>query len=245
VRLSQRTRAEVFARRASLDYAEGEQFQGIDLGNALNNHTLAAGLAMRYDVTGLTTVGVSVERERSYFDGDVARDSEAWRVEPMIEFKPFAVINGRASWGIERRKMRSGTLPDFNGSIASADLTYTLLGQTQFTVGVSRQIQYSYLLDITDYVYTGLRLDVTHRLGDSWDVGGSLGRNGLAYRASEIEALEGYNETTITSGLAVGYTLGRTRVGIRFDHWNRDADDTIGFRGYERYRAGATITHRF
>jgi hypothetical protein len=167
---------------------------------------------------------------------------------PTVEFNPRALISGTASFGFRHRKSTAGTAPDFNGSVAFADLTYTLLGRTRFTVAGRRQLEYSYVVDRLDYLDASLTLGVSQRFADSWDVGGSITRSRLSYgnvsSPSDSTVTIGFPDETILGWMAeAGYSFARTRVGVRVERFERQA--TAQLRGYERLRIGSTLTYEF
>ena len=61
-------------------------------------------------------------------------------------------------------------MPDFSGLVANVELSYILLGMTRFTVGVSRDIYFSYEIAEPFYIQPGLTLSVTQQVSGPWDV---------------------------------------------------------------------------
>jgi hypothetical protein len=248
VRLTSKLTASVFSSRTRLDYDTNSIYLGTDLSDVLNFTGRGEGASLRYTLTPLTTIGVTADRGRHRFDSAPERNSESLSVTPMVEFNPRALISGSASFGFRQRKFRSGTAPDFNGSVASADLTYTLLGRTRFTVIGRRQLEYSYVVGRADYVESTLALVVNQRFGDSWDVGGSLSRSLLSY--GDVTSLTDSSvvitfpdESIIGWSVDAGYRLSRTRIGLRIDQRQRDASAQL--RAYDRFRIGSTLTYEF
>ena len=248
VRLTAKLTAALFASRSRLNYNTNSIYQGTDLSRVLNNTGTGEGASLRYVLTPLTTVGITVDRQHNRFDSAIDRDSDSFNVMPMVEFNPRALISGTASIGFRQRKSTAGTAPDFNGSVAFADLTYTLLGRTRFTVAARRQLEYSYVVDRLDYVDASLTLGVSQRFADSWDVGGSITRSRLSYgnvsSPSDSTVTIGFPDETILGWMAeTGYSFARTRVGVRVERLERQA--TAQLRGYERLRIGSTLTYEF
>ena len=116
-------------------------------------------------------------------------------------------------------------------------------------VAVRRQLEYSYLVGLHDYVLAGGTGTVTQRLGDSWDVGGTFGRSRLSYRQQNVigpqSAVQPPDETVLTTEVDVGYNIRHTRLGVYAEHTQRDTDLPAQFRGYQRYRIGSTVTYAF
>ncbi|MGH9252956.1 MAG: outer membrane beta-barrel protein [Vicinamibacterales bacterium] len=248
VRLTAKLTASLFALRNRLDYDTNSIYLDTDLSQVLNFTSRGEGAELRYALTPLTTVGIRAERVRDRFDATPDRNSDSFNVTPMVEFNPRALISGSASFGFKQRKILAGTAPTFNGSVASADLTYTLLGRTRFTVAGRRQLEYSYIVGRADYLESSLALGVNQRFGDSWDVGGRITRSRLSYGdvslATDSALIIRFPDETIIGWSAdAGYRLARTRIGVRVEQRERQASAEL--RGYERFRIGSTLTYEF
>jgi hypothetical protein len=249
LRLTAKVTAGVFARRSQLRYNTNSLYFGIDLARALNHTSAGGGAELRYALTPLTTIAVGAEQSRDRFDLASDRDSDNRNVVANVQFNPRALISGGASFGVQKHHVLGGLAPDFSGSVMSADLGYSLLGRTRFTVTARRQLEYSYVED-TDYLRGGAALIVTQRLGDSWDVGGSFGRDRLSYRRnaslSNTSTTPGLtDETVFVSSGNIRYNLGHTQIGVDVEYRERLADQTLAYRGYQRLRVGSTLTYAF
>ena len=174
------------------------------------------------------------------------RNSDSLGIGPSVEFKPLALISGRAAYGFRRVRFRDGGQPAFKGTVASVDLQYAIRGRTQFAIVAQRDLEYSYLYTQRDYVQSGLTALMTQRVGDSWDVRGTVGRNRLTYRTREPGAVaQGLpGETIVSYGINVGYYIGRNRVAFGVQHHDRQSDVADG-RAYERLRISSAFTYRF
>jgi len=248
IRLTAKLTAAVFGLRSRLNYETNSIYQDMDLSRVLNNTGTGQGASLRYVLTPLTTIGISVDRQHNRFDSAPDRNSDSFNVMPMVEFSPRALITGTASYGFRQRKSVAGTAPDFNGSVANVDLTYTLLGQTRFTVSGRRQLEYSYVVDRIDYLDSSLTIGVSQRFADSWDVGGSISRSRLSYgnvgSPTDSTVTIGFPDETVIGWMAeAGYNLARTRIGLRIERFERQA--TAELRAYERLRIGSTLTYAF
>jgi hypothetical protein len=249
IRLTAKVTAGVFARRTTLRYKENSLYLGTDLASALNHTSAAEGVELRYALTPLTTIGVGADRSRDRFEAARDRDSDNRNLGANVQFSPRALISGGASFGIQRHHVLEGLAPDFNGSVMAADLSYSLLGRTRFTVTGRRQLEYSYI-DDTDYLRGGVAVIVTQRLGESWDIGGSFGRDRLSYRRNSL-----LNDTTTFSALAdetvyatsgnIRYNLGHTQIGFDVEYRERLANEVLAYRGYQRLRVGSILRYDF
>jgi hypothetical protein len=248
MRVASKISAGAYARRSRLDYEANSLYLGTDLSRVLNHTSYAEGVTLRYDVTPFTTFAVSGERQRDRFDFAEDRDADGLVVQSSVELNPLALISGRASLGYRKSSFLSGEAPDFNGTVGVADLSYTLLGRTRFTVRYGRELKYSYLVEQFDYVETAVSLSVAHRIGEAWNVGGNASRGRLAYRRDNVATASlAYllDETLFSYGADVSYSTGRTTIGLLLEHLARHADLAARSRGYERLRIGSTLTYAF
>lgn len=269
VRLTAKTTLRAHVRRSALDYDANSLYLGTDLSRALNRRSTGEGLALRYALTPLTTISMEVDRDRDRFEFENGQNSRNIRFTPAVEFKPSALISGRAYAGFQKRTFDDSRLPDFTGTIVFADLTYALLGRTLFTIQGQRQLEYSYLAVVgaTDYLLGGANLGVTHRFGEAWDLGAFAGRYRLTYRveralpagstqppAASSADVPGVTPVVLPTssdervwnyGGDVGYTFGRTRLGVRAEWTERDAEERSIRRTYERLRVNSSITYAF
>jgi hypothetical protein len=187
-----------------------------------------------------------MEQGRDRFEFSPERNSDSIRIGPSVEFKPLALVSGRAAIGFRTTTFRDAGQPDYKGTTASVDLQYSFRGRTQFTIVAQRDLEYSYLFSQRDYVLTGLTASVTQRVGDSWDVRGTVGRHRLTYRRPELRtgAQEPTGESFPSYGINLGYYIGRHRVGFDVQHQSRESDVDDG-RGYERLRISSSVTYMF
>jgi hypothetical protein len=248
VQVTAKLMASIFASRARMEYDINSIYLGTDLAQVLNFTSRGEGVSFRYILTPLTTIGIAAASQRDRFDSNQDRNANGFSITPMIEFNPRALISGSASYGFRKRTFVAGTFPSFSGSVANADLTYTLLGRTRFTVTGRRQLEYSFIGFLADYVDTGLSLGVSQRIGNSWDVGGSVTRSRLSYQDVSTSTDTGADftypdETIIGWSADAGYTLSRTRIGVHVEQRTRQAGAQL--RGYERFRIGSTLTYQF
>ena len=248
VRLTPRAEFEVSFERAMRNYQEDPIFGDANLAAELDYTTKVGRVAFLYEVTPLTTVGVEGLWGRDRFDISTEKDSDNTYILPFVEFKPTALISGRASIGIQSRKVLSGASPDFTGTVINAQLMYTLLDRTRFVGTVSRNLEYSYIEGRTDYTEGVIGVSVQHRLNDRWDVGGNVSRTRNSYSGSTQAGSDiaiTYPEERYTAlGMRVGYGIRRARIAFGLDHFIRDvAEDEV--RNYDRTRAYSTVTYAF
>jgi Putative beta-barrel porin 2 len=251
VRVTAKTTAGLFGRRSTLRYQANSVYLNTDLSRVLNHTSRGAGANVRYAVTSLTSLVVEAERATDKFEFQSDRDSENLRVTTGVSFNPRALVSGNAMVGVQRRRfMRNDVAAAATGTYVSVDLNYLLLGRTQFTVVAQRELEYSYLIGQPDYINGGLTLSLNHRISESWEVGGSVGRYRLLYRhdpsATTVRALLGSSDETVLSSSAnLAYRLGRGKLGVQVEHWQRLTERSETLRGYKRLRIGSTFTYAF
>jgi Putative beta-barrel porin 2 len=208
-------------------------------------------VALRHELTPLTSVAMTVNRNHDRFDVDPWRDSNSLGIYSGLEFKPFALIDGKAYVGWARYKLVEPGSPSFNGLVTAVDLGYTLLSATRFAIQAERDVEYSAIKGQHAYLYSGVTGSVNHRLGDSWVVGVRTGWHVLSYGLLLPESELGggandANEEIVTEfGGEVGYSLGPdTRLAFQVARHHRRS--TVGSaREYERVRAGMSLSCRF
>ena len=137
-------------------------------------------------------------------------------------------------------------MPEFNGTVAFADLNYTLRERTRFSVAARRDLEYSYLVGQHDYVVAEVTV-----IGDAapWRV---VGRRWIPWSwPPDLSPTEQHrndprsrwpipDETVLSSSVDVGYNIGRTRVGFHLEHRGRQASRSVwtaGTSGFELARA--------
>lgn len=240
---------EVGVRQTVLDYAGDEVYNNVRLQETLNRESTAVFSAVRHALTPLTTLILKGERTEERFEFSPDRDSDTLRITPGVEFKPHALISGTAYVGVRRFETTSEALEDFNGLVAAATLSYTLLGQTAFIFSADRDVTYSYERFQPYFVVDGYGVTVRHRLPGRFDVMVGGQRHKYSYRDLFVprapELGEDRVDTTRNFSGSIGYNLGTdTRIGFGVSHWRRQSNSGR-FRDYDGLRIGTTITYGF
>lgn len=241
LRISGRTSIGVMTRHSGVDYKGEAVFEDVDLARYLGATSRMEGLRLRYSLTPLTSIGVEVERDHNTFALATERNSEGVRVTSVVEFRPLAIVNGRAQIGVRRRRFADGAVANFGGTVVRVDLAYTLLGRTRIGVTGRRDLAYSYRIDQRDYLQSGFDWSVTHRLTEAWDVGGTLSRYNLVY---DLAAGRTRSERFFAYGVDVGYHVQRTRVGFQVARNTRTSDFSAG-REYEGMQLTSSVSYEF
>ena len=124
----------------NFEYAEEQAIENIRLATALNHTEQEVTGTVRYSLTPLTTFVVLFTDEHDRFQFSPLRDSNSTRIAPGLEFKPFALISGKASVGYRQFDALNASVPDYSGLIAAVDVTYTARDATRFAVVFNRDV---------------------------------------------------------------------------------------------------------
>ena len=249
VQLTGKTSVDAFVTRADLKYDADAFFLGSNLAQVLNHDDSSEGITVRYAATNLTKIAVETVEKQGALRGRArprfrrVADHAFSRVQPVRPRewpRRFRVLQAQIC---DRRRAATG-------SSVLVDLSYTLLGRTRFTIGATRKPEYSYLPGVRDYVEASITGSVTQRLGDSWDVVGRLGRSTLRYdqgtASGDAVVVQTPNETVMTFGADLGYSVRHTRIGAYLQHDQRYTElSAAQSREYQRLRIGSSVTYVF
>ena len=234
------------ARRDERTYTFGEGAFGRDVFlSALNRRETETSVTGRVAATPLTTVFLKTAVRQDRFTNAPERNSDSLFVLPMVEFKPLALVFGRASLGFRRFSPVDG-VEGFSGLVADISLSYLLRDLTRISVVSRRDVDYSFEDGQPYYVLAGNRVEVVQALGGAWDVTGYGGWTALEYR-TRTEAstvVPGRRDRVRIAGFGVGRRIGtEIRVGIDVSHARRWSG--LDGRNYAGVRAGGVMTYGF
>jgi hypothetical protein len=239
--LGGRTRLRAVAGAEQNRFSSDDTFLGEALRQRLDRDSNTFGLSVRRDVTPLTTWTVEGEQQHDRFVLSPERDADALRVVTGFEFKPFALISGKALVGYRRFDTTSPAVPDYTGPVASADLGYVLRA-TRLTARVERDVTYSFEALEPYYLLTDLGFTITQRLTSRWDVVGRAARQVLDYKAVGALTAPGRTDRGRQLGGGVGYHVGEImRLGLDTEYVSRRSPITN--RSYDGWRSGLSITY--
>jgi hypothetical protein len=169
---------------------------------------------------------------------------------PGVEFKPRALVAGRAYVGYRRfTPADAAALPGFRGLVADLGLSYTLLGSTTFGVSYLRDLTYSYEELEPFFVNDSAGASIRRALGRRFDAIVSADRHRYDYRdirlGPAVPAEPGARQdVTWNYAASVGYLLGRGRIGFGASYWQRDSRRK-DLRNYDNLRFGTTVSYGF
>jgi len=245
VRATSKTQLDFSARQTSYRFPPDAVSGGQSLAQSLNRTGRIGSATIRYLATPLTTLTMLAEFRHEQYDESPERDNDSFRIMPGVQFDPFALIKGSGRVGYLHLSAPSPSIPDYSGVVADVDLSYVLLGRTRFSVGVKRDIQFSYDIAESYYVLTGVSGSVRQGLGMGWDAEARGSNQRLAYQQvlAGVESAAGRVDRVQSYGGGVGYRLGHgTRGGFNIDYYRRLSDYSPG---YSALRYGISATHEF
>ena len=246
VTLSPKTGLVFDLRRAGLDFAEGETFEGVDLSSTLNSTTKTIEGGIELYLTPLTTLAITASSQTDRFDESPERNADTLRILPTIRMEAPAIIQGSLGVGYRRFSAIDPDTPDYSGVVVQGSLTHTFGERTKIDLSLSRDVQYSFEPTEPYYLTTGFRVVLTQQLQESLDVRATAGRDRLDYREEATTAVPNDTRTDRASvlGGGVGYRLQpNLRVGVDVEFAKR-ASDRVD-RRYDRTRVFASMTYGF
>jgi hypothetical protein len=218
-------------------------FQSVNLDDILSRREIETTMTARYTLTPLATFAVRAGHEDVQFLHSPTRNATSVLVMPGIEMKPLALVSGSAYVGVRRFSPRTADIPEFEGLVADVDLSYLLRDLTRLSVGVNRDVDFSYNLGDPYFVATGANVAIMQAIGSGWDVVGRFSGTRLDYRAETGSAFATARRDHIdVYGIGVGRRLGTdVRVGLDVDRAERRS--SVAGDGYHGMRIGGTVTY--
>lgn len=215
----------------------------VQYATALNRRVTNVTVSGNYELTPLTTLVVRSGVQRDRFDLSPLRNSDSFMVTPGLEFKPFALISGRAFIGYRRFSALDPSVPDYSGMTAEVNTTYIAREMTRVMVAIRRDLQYSYEITQPYYIATTADFTVTQMLGPGWDVVGRAGRGRMAYRnVGGSDTAAGRKDGMANWGVGLGRHLtSGVRVGFDVDYQRRVS--VIDGREFHGFRLGGSVTY--
>ncbi len=248
VPLGARTSLDLQGRRTRVAFGETAT-AGPVFAARLNRVTDDIVLEGRMALSALTTLTAAARHRRERFEFESVRDSDTLAVTAGLELKPSALVSGSATAGVSRLTARHPSMPEQVDVVAAMRVSYILLEQTRFTVGVDRGVEYSFEALWPYYVSTSGSLEIKQAIGYVWDVVVRAGRSQLAYRAfltSDATASDPHTrrDDIVTMGVGGGRHLGDdVRVGIDVTRDRRYSP--VAGRSYSGYRVGGSLTYGY
>jgi hypothetical protein len=251
IRLTPKLGIELSGNRSQSEHDDEAVFLGTKLQETLNRTTGGASVTVRHRLTALTSVAIQVERFGDRFELAPDRDADSLRIMPSVEFKPRALISGRAAVGFRRFEPKNkAIMPGYTGLAANLGLSYTHGGTTTVGVTYLRDLNYSFQPLQPYFVNTTIGGSLRRALGGRFDVLGSVDQYNYQYRSVILPNVAPSDDTprqfaTWNYAASLGYKIGRNgRMGFGFSYWRRAAESDSA-RDYNRLRIGTTVNYGF
>jgi putative beta-barrel porin BBP2 len=243
--MSSTTGVRFSARRTSVAFEDGQEFDGVFLSETLNSHTTILEGGLDLNLTPLTTLSVMVSGQQDRFESRPDRDSDSFKVMPTIRLESPAIIQGSLAIGYRRFEGRTDALPDYAGVVYQGALSHVIAERTKVDVGLSRDVQYSFEMLEPYYVTTAVRLGLTHQLRETIDIRGVASNDRLDYRAqpSAEPASSRLDRVRMFSAGAGFLVRPNVRVGFDLEFTRRRSERAD--RQYERTRLLGSASYGF
>jgi hypothetical protein len=239
VRVLSRTNLLLSGRHGAIEYEPDETFRGVSLEQSFNAQVDGIEGGVGIELTPITTFSVLAQREQQRFDLSPSRDSNSWRVWPMLSFNPTGLLTGTAAIGYRHFDALDPRLSDYSGLVASVTIGATIYGRHQLQSTYLRDVQYSYDPSTPYYVANGGRVTWTTVVVGPVDLRGTVGRSLMHYRGEVDDA--GTDTATIFGG-GMGYRFSEhARLGLNTEWIERDSDRSAD-REYRNRRIFASLT---
>jgi len=157
------------------------------------------------------------------------RDASETRIVPGLVFRPGGAVVGRFDLGYASLVSVGTAIPDYNGPVVEANLTYHPQGRTRFSVEGWRRLQVSVAALTNFFVYDGGRVTALHFLNSTFGLEGEIGYGHLTYsltdrkdRLARLRFGGRFRGTENFIGQRTEYTLMISRVELRFNQSFRD-----------------------
>jgi hypothetical protein len=223
-------------------------FDDTSLAEELNRETRTVSGSVRYAATPLTTVVVTTDATADGFTLSKIRNTDSRQTLLGVELSPRALISGSAQLGYQRFRPQSAAVPDFNGLVGSAVLSYRFRRSTTFGFSFSRNSFFSYFQEEPYYIRGGYGLSIRQPLLAGWDVEVGGARFSHRYRqvaeAPGARTVMGHSERFLDSRMTFGYDMGpRTRFTTSVSY--QDVRSDFDRRIYDGLRLGTSVEYGF
>jgi len=239
--------ADVHSEVWQMKFNGDEVFDNYGLAAQLNRKSLAVGGGMSYRATPLTTFLVLSDISRIRFDEASFRDTDTHETTVGVALNTRALISGTARIGYQLFSPLDSSVPEFNGVVGAASVSYRLRPSTSIGFTFDRRTDFSYIIVEPYYVLKSYGVSVRRQLPDQWFVELKAARtahNYLRLLRPDDDTKEGHEERLFDSGFSLGSAVGtRTRMTFDVGYLNRNSD--FDERGYSGLRFGLSMVYSF
>lgn len=223
----------------AVEFSSNALFGGQDLSQQLNRTRMSGTLAIRHELTPMTSVTVEAATSQDRFTYAPDRDAAASQLVAGLLFDPNALVKGHVLVGYQRFAWGGVDIPPYTGPTLAASLSYIVRTSTRVTVDSGRDVQYSFDPIRPYYLQTSFATTITQRLFGPFDAQGRLGVRALDYRdrLTAGSGLMDRRDRVRTLATSLGYRLGRS-TRLAFDYETQRRSSPIVLRNYRGSRYG-------
>jgi len=208
--------------------------EGVNLGETMTREGNDYSGGMRTDITPLLALTVFGGFHEDLFAAVPLRNTESYFGTVQLRFAPEGLINGTAAFSYRDLRPVDPQVRAFKGLLGSAALSYSLLEVGRLSLGLSRNLEYSFDMAEGYYLENTVQLAYTHRLLGAIDAQVKGSRAFFDYSASET--VPAHEDTLDIAAGSLGYNLrNRTRVALNYEYSRRRSAE-LAPRNYERRR---------
>ena len=163
------------------DFDGDEIFNTYGLAAELNRTSRTWGGGVNYRLTPLTSINAVADVATIRFVEAAFRDTDTQQTLIGVDLNPRALISGSARVGYQRFHPLNSSLPDFNGLVGNASVSYRLRSFTSIGFTFDRRTDFSYFVLEPYYVREGYGVFVRRQLTPQWDVAMAATRTSHQY----------------------------------------------------------------
>lgn len=224
-------------RKRSQRYAEGERFEGVELGDVLNHKAEEFRGYGRLQLTDFTSAIGGVDYARKRFTTAAVRDSDDVYYFGGLESTAESRLGLNLKIGWMEQRHKDPAVQGFSGVVASGSTTFVVADIMQLRFAADRRIGLSYLEQYPYYIEEGGDARTTIRFMPQFDLRFDAQLRWLSYRNTVAGTEDPRQDRSLVLGGEFGYFLGGTsgtRVGIRYEYAERTSP--VALRNYKRSR---------
>jgi opacity protein-like surface antigen len=220
-----------------LRYAEGEEFDGIDLKEALDHDAEEFRGYANLALTDFTSFVTGTEFRRLRFDYTPLRDSDDVYYYGGLESTAESRLGLNVKVGWKEQRHKDPTVPGFKGIQASGSTSFVVADFMRLTFSGERTMGLSYEDVYPFYLQEGGQVQSHIRFSEHFDLRGDAKLVWLRYKTTVTgEDIPRLDRSMVLGG-EFGYYFGGsagTRVGIRYEYAKRTSP--VDLKNYARSR---------
>lgn len=212
------------AKRNRIRFKDTEEYKGQNLSQVLDQQNDAYTGLVRYQITELSDIVVGADYQLDRFLKSPDRDNDSWIYYGGLRIKSGGTFTGSATVGYRQQLHKLKTIPDFNGVTTDVQMTVQPSEALKLDITGTRDMGYSYLIEYPFLIDEGATATFSSRFSEHFDVVLGGRAKMLRYDQTMTRERKPAHERTLVLGLGAGYFVGgATRLGLVFEHWQRQS----------------------